>query len=99
MSNVFRGPEDDIVIDDYNKLPKYVKVYIATQFTTGRNLPSGGNQGQFLTKATDEDFSTSWSWLPLLTWGQKQYDGSTPQQIELLDLCELIQHTDIDNLF
>lgn len=98
MSNVFKGP-DNITIDDYNKLPKYVRVYIATQFTTGRNLPSGGTKGQILVKATDEDFSTTWSWLPLLTWGQKQYDGSTPQQIELLDLCELIQHSDIDNLF
>ena len=98
MSNVFKGP-DNITIDDYNKLPNYVRVYIATQFTTGRNLPSGGTKGQILVKATNEDFSTTWSWLPLLTWGQKQYDGSTPQSIKLLDLCELIQHADIDNLF
>lgn len=98
MSNVFRGP-DNITIDDYNKLPKYVRVYIATQFTTGRNLPAGGTQGQLLVKATDEDFSTTWSWLPLLTWGNKEYDGSAPRSIELLDLCELVQTLDIDKLF
>ena len=98
MSNVFRGP-DNIIIDNYNKLPKYIRVYIATQFTTGRNLPSGGDKIQLIVKASDEDFSTQWSWLPLLTWGSKQYDGSTPQQIELLDLCELIQKSEIDTLF
>ena len=98
MSNVFRN-DGDIVINDYNKLPKYIRVYIATQFTTGRNLPGGGDKGQFLSKATNEDFSTKWTWLPMLTWGNKQYDGSTPQQIELLDLCSLIQKSEIDTLF
>lgn len=99
MSSVFRGDDENIILKKFSELPDKIKVYIATQYTSGNSIPAGGLENQYLKKQSNSDFDTIWSYLPNLNFGSKSYNGSEELSILLSDLCSLIEQSDIDKLF
>lgn len=99
MSTVYKGNSSNIKFSEFSELPNYIKVQIATHYTTGNFVPSGGLKNQVLSKNSNTSFDTHWSYLPNLKLGSKSYNGSEDLELSLLDLCELVTNSDIDKLF
>lgn len=93
MYPVFKGTDENIKIQSFDELPNRVKVYIATAFTTGRSIPSGGDTNQLLVKTSNDDFDVDWKFLPNFSIGDNVYNGSEEITVPL------ILNSEIDKLF